>query len=87
MPKKSEHTLLEEIILNEVRMGGRATINVTLWLLQAKIIQGLRNKVCLSDLGWLLFSDGGTLWPLPRIQVGKLFKISTKSMFQLTLGS
>ena len=44
-------------------------------------------KVCLSDLGWLLFSDGGTLWPLPRIQVGKLFRISTKSMFQLTLGS
>ena len=60
---------------------------VTTRLLQAKIIQGLRNKVCLSDLGWLLFSDGGTLWPLPRIQVGKLFKISTKSMFQLTLGS
>ena len=32
MPKKSEHTLSEEIILDEVRMGGRATIKGSLYL-------------------------------------------------------
>ena len=30
MPKKSEHTLSEEIILDEIRLRGRATINVGL---------------------------------------------------------
>ena len=30
MPKKSEHTLKEEINLNEIRLRGGATINPTL---------------------------------------------------------
>ena len=69
------------LVQSMVMFYGCYKVSLCLWLLQAKIIQGPCNKVCLSDLGWLLFSDGGTLWPLPRIQVGKLFKISTKSMF------
>ena len=30
-------------------------------------------QICLSHLGWLLFSDGGAVRPLPRIQVGTTF--------------
>ena len=50
MPKKSEHTLQEEINLDEVRLRGRATIKVTL----VEIISG-----CPTSLGGSKSSDPG----------------------------